>query len=241
MKYLTLAASLMAGTAMAGEAVTYSAEGRDFEGYMAMAEDAKGTVLIVHDWDGLTQYEKDRADMLAEMGYNAFAVDLYGAGVRPDSVEGNRAETEKLYNDREMMRALTLAGLDAAKEQGMGDAILAGYCFGGAVALEMALAQPEGIVGYASFHGSFGDAVNQDYAGVDVPMRIYHGGADEAVPMSDLAALVEAFEASGTPYKAEVYYGAPHAFSVIGSDRYNEEADKRSWADFDAFLQEEFG
>ena len=105
MKFIAAtAAMVLSGASYAGEAVDYSAGDRTFEGYVAKAENPKGAVVLIHDWDGLTDYEKKRADMLAEQGYNAFAIDLYGKGVRPDTMEGNRAETQKLYDDRETMR-----------------------------------------------------------------------------------------------------------------------------------------
>ncbi|WBU64343.1 dienelactone hydrolase family protein [Paracoccus aerodenitrificans] len=227
-----------AGAALAGEPVDYSVGDREFEGYVAKADSPRGSVILIHDWDGLTDYEKQRADMLAEQGYNAFAVDLYGKGVRPNSVEGNRAETQKLYDDRETMRSLMTAGLEAAATQDVVSPVIAGYCFGGAVALEVARQQPEQVQGYAIFHGSLGTPEGQDYSAAKAPLRIYHGGADTGPDMATFANFVNELEAAGTPYKAEIYAGAPHAFTVFGSDRYREEADQRSWADFLVFLGE---
>ncbi|MBA4490545.1 dienelactone hydrolase family protein [Paracoccus sp. S1E-3] len=232
------AAMVLSGAAYAGEAVDYSAGDRTFEGYVAKAENPKGAVVLIHDWDGLTDYEKKRADMLAEQGYNAFAIDLYGKGVRPDTMEGNQAETQKLYNDRETMRALMTAGLEAAAAQGLAAPVVAGYCFGGAAALEMARAQPPEVVGYAIFHGGLDTPEGEDYSAAKAPIRIYHGGADTGPDMTTFAGFIDQLEAAGTPYKAEIYAGAPHAFTVFGSDRYREEADQRSWADFLAFLGE---
>ncbi|SDE38098.1 Dienelactone hydrolase [Paracoccus isoporae] len=239
MKYLVATtAMLAAGAAIAGEPVDYTSGEREFEGYVALAEEPRGSVVLVHDWDGLTDYEMRRADMLAEQGYNAFAVDLYGKDVRPSSVEENRAETEKLYNDRETMRDLMLAGLDAAAEQGVNAPVVAGYCFGGAVALEVARLQPDEVAGYATFHGGLETPDGQDYSAAEAPIRIYHGGADTGPDMATFASFVTELEEAGTPYKAEVYAGAPHAFTVFGSDRYREDADQRSWADFLVFLGE---
>ncbi|MEK9725422.1 MAG: dienelactone hydrolase family protein, partial [Rhodospirillaceae bacterium] len=115
---VTCAALLLTAGAHAGEVVTYTTGGEQFEGYMASAEDgSNGMVLIVHDWDGLTDYEMKRADMLAEMGYNALAIDLFGKGNRPPDVAGRRAETGKLYKDRARMRSLILAGLAEARKR----------------------------------------------------------------------------------------------------------------------------
>lgn len=237
----TSLAIFLPGAAFAvGETVDYTAGDRAFEGYVARAENPKGAVVLIHDWDGLTDYEKQRADMLAELGYDAFAIDLYGKDVRPATPEANRAETEKLYSDRAMMRTLMDAGLAAAREAGLGEVIVAGYCFGGAAALEMARQQPDGVIGYAMFHAGLDTPDGEDFAAATAPMRIYHGGADQNPDMAGFAGFIEKLEAAGTPYKAEVYAGAPHAFTVFESDRYRDEADARSWADFQAFLTERF-
>ena len=103
--------SLFASAANAGNHVTYAVKGVNYEGYHATATGtSKGLVLIIHDWDGLTNYEVKRADMLANMGYDAFAVDLYGKGNRPVETKAKKAETRKLYKDREKLWALILAG-----------------------------------------------------------------------------------------------------------------------------------
>ncbi|HMQ42548.1 MAG TPA: dienelactone hydrolase family protein [Paracoccus sp. (in: a-proteobacteria)] len=235
---LTTAIIAAAAPAFAGEAVDYASGDREFEGYLAKAESPKGSVVLIHDWDGLTDYERQRADMLAELGYNAFAIDLYGKGVRPDTPDGNRAETEKLYGDRELMRTLLSAGLEAAAANDISTPVVAGYCFGGAAALEMARMQPEGVTGYASFHGGLETPEGQDYSAAKAPIRVYQGGADQSPDLATFAAFLTELETAGTPYEAEVYAGAPHAFTVFGSDRYREDADQKSWANFLTFLGE---
>ncbi|MEQ9607019.1 MAG: dienelactone hydrolase family protein, partial [Kiloniellaceae bacterium] len=103
---LAFGAALLPLAAVAGETVVYSVEGGSYEGYSAPAKGtSKGLVLIIHDWDGLTGYEEKRAEMLAEMGYDAFAVDLFGQGNRPETTDAKRAETGKLYSDRAAMRS----------------------------------------------------------------------------------------------------------------------------------------
>ena len=83
-----LGSVLASAGAMAGQNVDYQVDGEAFQGYFAPAtSSSKGSVLIIHDWDGLTDYERKRADMLAEAGYAAFAVDLYGAGNRPEEID----------------------------------------------------------------------------------------------------------------------------------------------------------
>ena len=102
-----LAIAIFPFAAQAGEALTYVVHGETFEGYRSAAKsDSKGLVLIIHDWDGLTEYEMKRADMLADTGYDAFAIDLFGKGNRPTDTAAKKRETGKLYQDRHRMRSL---------------------------------------------------------------------------------------------------------------------------------------
>jgi dienelactone hydrolase len=238
-----LAAILIGTGAHAGEAVNYKVDGVDYEGYFAKASGAsKGLVIIVHDWDGLDDYEQKRADMLAGLGYDAFAIDLFGKGNRPETIEKRRAETGKLSKDREKMRSLLLGGLAEAQERSGGDAIVMGYCFGGGAVLELARSgKATKVKGYATFHGSLSTPKGQSYPKDTPPLLILHGGADTGIKMSDVAALSEELEKTGIQYVIEVYSGAPHAFTVPSDKRYHERADKKSWAAFQEFLKNRLG
>ena len=117
-----------------------------------------------------------------------------------------------------------------------------GYCFGGAAALELARSgKASKVVGYTTFHGGLATPKGQSYPKDTPPMLIAHGGADTSVKMSDVAELSAQLEKAGIKYEIEVYSGAPHAFTVIGSNRYREDADKKSWAAFTDFLKERLG
>ncbi len=239
----TLATAGLAATAAWAEEVTYDAGGVEHTGYFAAAEEPQGLVILVHDWDGLDAYERGRADQLAEMGYDAFALDMYGADTEAGTTEQNRAATGELREDREKMRALVQAGIEAARGRSdAGDLVVAGYCFGGGVALEMARSDMAGeAAGYATFHGSLGTPDGQGYAEAVPPILILHGGADNSVTLDDLSALMRELEEVGATYTAEIYSGAPHAFTVEGSDRYQERAATESWAAFSDFLAERLG
>jgi dienelactone hydrolase len=237
---LAILAAAFPLAAQAGQAVDYNVGGATYQGYSAAARGAsKGLVVIVHDWDGLTGYEEKRADMLAALGYDAFAVDLYGKGNRPAETAAKKAETGKLYKDRERMRSLILGGLAAARGAGDRPAVVMGYCFGGAVVLELARSGMAGrVAGYATFHGGLKTPEGQGYAKGTPPILIAHGGADSSVTMDHVAALSKQLEAAAVSYEIQVYSGAPHAFTVIGSKRYRKRADEQSWDAFTDFLAE---
>jgi dienelactone hydrolase len=223
----------------AGEAVTYAVDGETFEAYRAATPaESKGLVLIIHDWDGLTEYELKRADMLADMGYNAFAIDLFGKGNRPTDIAAKKKETGKLYQDRDRMRSLIVGGLQEARKSNDQKTVVMGYCFGGAATLELARSgEAKGIAGYASFHGGLQTPEGQAYPKDTPPILIAHGGADTSVTMDDVANLSRELESASVPYEIEVYSGAPHGFTEFGSDRYQERADRQSWEAFSEFLR----
>jgi dienelactone hydrolase len=233
-----LAMAVLPFAAQAGEAITYVVDGETFEGYRSAAKgNSKGLVLIIHDWDGLTEYEMKRADMLANMGYDAFAVDLFGKGNRPTDTAAKRKETGRLYQDRERMRSLIVGGLQEARKASDKKAVVMGYCFGGAATLELArFGKVEGIAGYASFHGGLKTPEGQAYPSDTPPILIAHGGADTSVTMDDVAALARELESAGVPYEIQVYSGAPHGFTEFSSDRYQKRADEQSWEAFSDFL-----
>jgi dienelactone hydrolase len=235
--------SLFPVSALAGEVVSYEVDGEAFEGYRAAPDGtSKGMVLVIHDWDGLTDYEVKRAEMLADMGYHAFAVDLYGKGNRPVETSAKKAETGKLYKDRARMRSLIMGGLEVARGDEALATVVMGYCFGGAATLELARSGlASDIAGYATFHGGLSTPEGQSYAADTPPLLIAHGGADTAISMDDVASLSTTLEEAGVLYEIQVYSGAPHAFTVIGSSRYQERADTQSWDAFSDFLTHNLG
>ncbi len=236
---LMLVAILSTTAAAAGKAVSYQANGNSYEGYFITPGAGAPLVLLVHDWDGLTDYEIKRAGMLAEIGYAVFAVDLFGAGVRPTAEADKRRHTAELYGDRNKMRSLLNAALEAAKAQGAdtANAVAMGYCFGGAAVLELARSGAE-LKGFVAFHGGLTTPEGQDYAQTKGKLLILHGTADTSVTMEHFAWLAAALEEKGVSHEMITYGGAPHAFTVFGTDRYREDADKKSWRRFGEFLSE---
>ena len=196
-------------------------------------------MLLIHDWDGLTDYEIKRADMLADLGYAVFALDLFGAGVRPTEMKDKRQHTGELYKDREKMRALIQGALDAAKSKGVDieHAVAVGYCFGGAAVLELARSGAD-LNGFATFHGGLKTPEGQNYTKTRGKVLIMHGTADKAITMDQFADLAKELESAGVAHEMITYGGAQHAFTVFGGNRYQEAADKKSWKRFREFLAE---
>lgn len=236
---LMLVVILSTTAAAGGKAVSYQVDGKSYEGYFITPGAGAPLVLLVHDWDGLTDYEIKRAGMLAEMGYAVFAVDLFGAGVRPTEEADKRRHTAELYGDRDEMRSLLNAGLEAAKAEGAdsANAVAMGYCFGGAAVLELARSGVD-LKGFVSFHGGLTTPEGQDYAQTRGKLLVLHGTADTSVTMEHFATLATALEEKGVPHEMITYGGAPHAFTVFGTERYREDADKKSWRRFGEFLSE---
>jgi len=234
--FLFLAVSTVAFGAT-GASVTYQVNGQSYEGYYISPSDQAPFVLLIHDWDGLTDYEIKRADMLADLGYAVFALDLFGAGVRPTEMKDKRQHTGELYKDREKMRALMQGALDAAKNKGadIGNAVVVGYCFGGAAVLELARSGAD-LKGFATFHGGLKTPQGQNYANTRGKILIMHGSADTAITMEQFADLAKELEAAGIAHEMITYGGAQHAFTVFGGTRYQETADKKSWQRFTEFL-----
>ena len=229
--------SAMGANAAEGRAVEYQVNDRTYEGYYISPDAGAPLVLLIHDWDGLTDYEVKRAEMLAEEGYAVFAADLFGAGVRPNKVEDKRQHTGELYQDRKKMRELMQGALNMASSLGANtsNTVAVGYCFGGAAVLELARSGAD-MKGFATFHGGLKTPKGQDYTKTKGNILVMHGAADTAIPMADFVALSAELEQAGVSNEMIVYGGAPHAFTVYGSDNYRQEADDQSWQRFLAFL-----
>jgi dienelactone hydrolase len=220
-----------------GTSVTYQVNGQSYEGYFISPSDQASFLLLIHDWDGLTDYEVKRANMLAELGYTVFALDLFGAGVRPTEVKDKRQHTGELYKDREKMRALMKGALDAAKRKGANieNAVAFGYCFGGAAVLELARSGAN-LKGFATFHGGLKTPEGQNYSKTRGKILVMHGSADTAITMDQFADLAKELESAGIDHEMITYGRAQHAFTVFGQKRYQEAADRKSWKRFTEFL-----
>ncbi|MGP5550938.1 dienelactone hydrolase family protein [Psychrobacter namhaensis] len=245
---ISAAVSMMALTvsqtaaAITTKNVTYTVDDQAYEGYYAKADKPNAPfILLIHDWDGLTDYERKRAEMLATEGYNVLAADMFGQGIRPTSVEENKRLTGALYDDRSKMRRLLEGALNAGRLQGndVRKGVTMGYCFGGTVALELARSGfPQKA--FVPFHGAFDIPTGQSYDQTTGEILVFHGSADDSVSLESFATLGKTLEAAKVPHEMITYSGAPHAFTVFGSDRYDARADKRSWNRYLDFLANEY-
>lgn len=206
-------------------------------------------VLVVHQWTGLGNYEKKRAGMLAQLGYNVFAVDIYGKGIRPANPKDAGAEAGKFKSDRALLRARVRAGLDVLVKNEITDSkriAAIGYCFGGTTVLELARSGAD-IAGVVSFHGGLSTPASGDARNIKAKVLALHGADDPFVPATEVAAFEDEMRRGGVDWQLVAYGGAVHSFTDwgAGSDNskgaaYNEQADRRSWAAMREFFAELF-
>jgi len=223
-----------------GKAVAYSSGDQLCEGWHTY-DDAIGgirpSVLIVHQWTGLTEYEKMRAEMLAKLGYNVFALDIYGKGIRPQPPEAGEM-AGKFKGDRALYRERLNDGLEVLRglPQTDGKKIAAiGYCFGGTGVLELARSGAD-IRGVVSFHGGLSTPTPEDAKKITCQILVLHGADDPFVPPAEVDDFDVEMASAGLEYGFVAYPGAVHAFTqkMAGDDpskgaAYNAEADQESW------------
>ena len=233
--------------------VEYKIGNVTLQGYLAYDNsnsNKRPGVLIIHQWKGLTDYEKMRARQLAELGYVAFAADIYGKGIRPEDPKDAGQQAGKYYGDLTLYRERLNAGLNELKMQPLVDAnnvAAIGYCFGGGGVLELARSGAD-IKGVVSFHGSLKSQDPNDAKNIKCRVLVQHGAIDPFVPEEDVVAFKKEMEDAKVDYVLTEYAGSVHAFTMegAGSDitkgaAYNEKADKRSWEAMKIFFGEIFG
>ncbi len=210
---------------------------------------AKPGVLVVHQWMGLTDYEKGRCKQLAELGYVAFALDIYGKGVRPTSMQDAGKQAGIYKKDRALYRKrlnLGLAQLRAQEGVAKDKVAAIGYCFGGTGVLELARSGAD-LNGVVSFHGGLDSPAPSDGKNIKGKVLICHGADDPFVPVADIDAFKSELNAAKADWQMIYYSGAVHSFTqpMAGNDNsvgaaYNANADKRSWSAMRTFFDELF-
>ena len=250
---LALAASLSAK--LVTKPVAYEHDGTKLEGYLAYddtkvsLENKAAGVIVVPEWWGLGDYTKKRAEQLAEMGYAAFAVDMYGAGVYTEDPK-KAGELAGQFYGKPLMAERAQAGLDQLLATGLVDAgrvAAIGYCFGGSTVQALAYSGAP-LAGIVSFHGGLIPVPADAAAKTKAKILVCHGAVDKFVSKDDVDKFTQAMNDGKFDYQFISYAGATHAFTNAGADKiaaatglpiaYNAAADKRSWSHMRTFFKE---
>jgi dienelactone hydrolase len=252
----TLFISTSAWAKVVGREVEYRAGDTVFKGYLAEDTAAKGkrpAVLVVHEWWGHNEYARKRARMLAELGYVALAVDMFGDG----KTAQHPADAGKFAGEAMKNKAIGETRFNAAldyilKQPSVDPTRIAaiGYCFGGGVVLHMAR-QGADLKGVASYHGSLATDTPAKPGAVRAKVLVFNGEADKMIPPEQVAAFKEEMTKAGASYRYVGYPGVKHSFTNPDADAYakkfdlplayDRKADEDSWAQTVKFLKEIFG
>jgi dienelactone hydrolase len=239
------------------EAINYEVAGQPFQGTLSYDDSIKGKrpgVLVVHEWWGHNAYAKKRAEMLAKLGYTAFALDMYGKGKVADHPEDAKKFMEATLADMKVAEARFNAALKLLKEQPTVEAskiAAIGYCFGGGMVLHMAKVNPE-LAGVVSYHGALGISANTKPVSTPVKTKIlvFNGADDPFVTKEQIEAFKQDMKAIGSDYEFISLPGAKHGFSNPEADnfalkfgmplKYDVKADKESWEKSQTFFKKIF-
>ena len=249
---LFAAQALPLQAALKTETVEYRDGQIPLRGYMVWDDAVQGKrpgVILVHEWWGLNDYARQRADMLAELGYIAFAIDMYGEDrVTEHGKQASEWKRQITANVEQWQKRALLGKQILSRHPLVDPARIAaiGYCFGGATVMQMAYAGAQ-LKGVVSFHGSLPVATEDQIPNIRAKILVAHGNADSFVPAARIADFKAALEKAGADWEMVVYGGAKHGFTNPGADgygiaglAYDETADRRSWQRMQAFLKEIF-
>jgi len=231
-----------------------AADGTRMIGYYAYddaIEGARPGIVVVHEWWGLNDYSKRRARDLAELGYSALAIDMYGEGKNTEHPKDAMGFMEAALANADAAKGRFNAGLELLKAQPQTDASrlgAVGYCFGGKVVLDMAR-QGVPLDGVVSFHGALATATRAAPGSVKARVLVEHGSEDSMVSEDDIGALATEMVKAGADFQFVSLPGAKHGFSNPNADAhaghgldlgYDKQADERSWADMQRFFETTF-
>ena len=236
------------------DSVTYTLDGKTFKGYVVFdsnKQDKRPGILVVHEWWGLNEYPRKRAKQLAELGYIAMAVDMYGDGKTADDPQTAQELATPFYKDPQLAKTRLDAALNKLKEYKQVDTAniaAIGYCYGGFVVLNAAKLGAD-LKGVVSFHGNLsGVPVNKQL--LKAKILVCHGAADQFVKQTEVDAFKHSMDSAGVDYTFKAYPNATHAFTNPAATEkgkkfnmpieYNAAADTASWNDMKDFLNRIF-
>jgi len=233
---------------MKTEKITYQSGDNSFEGFLAQPEgDSNPCVLIAHTWAGRDAFVEEKAKLLTELGYAAFAIDMYGDGKIGTSNEENAGMMQPLLDDRDELAKRALASLDAVSKIDSIDAskiVIMGYCFGGLVAMDLARTGAD-IKGAVSFHGFLAGPENSTNE-IKAKLLALHGDSDPMVGQDQIESFRQEMTSKKVDWQLHVFGGAMHSFTNPEANDpdfgavYSKNADERSWKIFTDLLKELF-
>ncbi len=233
--------------------ITYQDGDVECHGYLAWDDDLEGKrpgVLVVHEWWGLNDYARERTEQLAELGYIAFAADIYGKGKTTTHPEDAGKMAGEVRANVDQWRSRAQAALDVLKSQPDCDTsklAAIGYCFGGATALQLAYSGAD-LDAVVTFHGALPTPTAEEAEDIQAELLINHGADDTFISEEAVSAFKNALDKAGVTYEYIAYPGAVHSFTVPGADsvgipgiKYNKEADEKSWQAMQELFKEKLG
>jgi dienelactone hydrolase len=237
------------------EEIRYQVDGEEFTGYLAYDASIDGKrpgILVVHEWWGHNSYVRKRAEMLARLGYTAFALDMYGSGKLADHPEQAGEFMRAVISNMPAAEKRFLAAralLSEHRTVADGQIAALGYCFGGGTVLHMAR-QGADLRAVISYHGSLATQTPAQPGEIKARVLVFNGADDPMVPAEQVAAFEEEMSAAGVDYKLYNYQGAKHSFTNPGADAvgqrfgmplaYDAKADADSWRKTREFLNKIF-
>jgi len=238
-----------------GKQVEYTAEGGSMQGYLAYDEGIQGQrpgILVLPEWWGVNDYVRKRARMLAELGYTALVVDMYGKGKLAMNPEEAGKLSSEVKNNKTLAERRFMAALGFLKGQPTVDpqrVAAIGYCFGGGVVLNMARWGVD-LKGVVSFHGDLTTVDPAKPGGVKAKILVLTGADDPFVPLKQVDVFKQEMNGAGADFRVILYPGAKHSFTNPEADAlgkkfslpiaYQKEADTKSWNEMKSFLATAF-
>src|SRR5437870_79244 len=241
-----------AGAAVQTKKIAYKHGDLECQGYLAWDDAVEGPrpgVLVVHEWWGLNDYARGRAEQLAKLGYLAFAADMYGEGKVTEHPKKAGEMASKVRANLQDWRKRAAAALDVLTAQPQCDKTklaAIGYCFGGSTALQLAYSGAD-LKAVVTFHAALPAPKPEEAKQIKPTILVCNGADDKFIPEDAIKAFRDALDKAAVKYEFVSYPGAVHSFTVPGADKhnnpgmkYNKSADEDSWKRMTALLAEKF-